>query len=108
MQPCRQDVPALIEAQATYEASALTIEGIDLRESSDKVKTFVEDFQLQYPLVLDSNGEVAQNWPIAGPTEGMPSSYFIDSQGVIRKIVFGAISAQTLDEGLARVLEPGS
>lgn len=105
---CRQELPELIEAQMKHGPAGLTIVGVDLREAVDKVQPFVDNFQLPYPIALDRDGEVARTWRIGGPSEGLPSSYFIDADGVVRKVVFGALTTKTLDEGLALILEPSS
>ena len=44
-------------------------------------------------------------WRIGGPVEGIPSSYFIDAQGIVRARVFGPMDEERLEEELAKVLE---
>ena len=39
---------------------------------------------MTFPIVIDRTGQVADAWRIGGPIEGIPSSYFIDADGVVR------------------------
>ena len=44
-------------------------------------------------------------WHIGGPNNGVPATYFIDRQGVVRLVVFGSLDAgEELAEGLALIL----
>jgi hypothetical protein len=77
---------------------------VNLREADGRIRPFVEDFGLSFPVLLDRSGEVARTWRIGGPSEGLPSSYFIDTDGVVQRVVYGTLTAKTLNEGLDLIL----
>lgn len=101
---CRAETPDLIELYETHQDAGLVMLGINLRENEDAVASFVEDFGISYPVAFDRSGEVASTWRIGGPNRGVPSTYFIDPEGVVRKVVFGLVTEQLAAEGLSLIL----
>ena len=104
---CRAEMPELVKAYAAHEAEGFVLVGVNLREADSRVRPFVEEFGLRFPVVMDRSGEVARTWRIGGPTEGLPSSYFIDRDGVVKKVVYGLVTTKTLGEGLELILRAG-
>ena len=69
--------------------------GVNLREAEDARPRLRR--RLRHAVtrsLFDRNGEVARTWRIGGPTQGLPSSYFIDRDGVVRKVVFGTADGE--------------
>jgi peroxiredoxin len=104
---CRAETPDLIEIYETHSGAGLLLLGINLRENDGAVAGFVEDFGISYPILFDRDGDVAGAWRIGGPNGGVPSTYFIDRDGVVRKVVFGTVTQKLADEGLALILPGG-
>ncbi len=104
--PCRAEIPELVAAYETHRGAGLVIVGIDLQEADSSVLEFADEFGIQYPIVIDRDGEVADAWRLGGPIEGIPSSYFLDTTGVIRALYYGPMTAEQLEERLAEIL-PG-
>jgi peroxiredoxin len=103
---CRAETPDLIELYETHQTDDLVMLGINLRENEASVAGFVESFGIPYPVLLDRSGEVATTWRIGGPNQGVPSTYFIDREGVVRKVVFGFVTEKLAAEGLSLILPP--
>jgi len=101
--PCRQEMPEIVKA-ADAHGDALTVVGIDLQENSDAVRSFAREFGMEFPIVIDRTGGVGDAWRIGGPVGGIPSSYFLDKDGIVRARYFGPMTAQTLADNLAKVL----
>ncbi|HWC30253.1 MAG TPA: TlpA disulfide reductase family protein [Dehalococcoidia bacterium] len=104
---CRAETPDLIAMYEAYRDAGLVLLGVNLRENEGAVSEFVEDFGISYPILFDRDGDVAGTWRIGGPNQGVPSTYFIDRDGVVRKIVFGTVTKKLADEGLALILPGG-
>jgi peroxiredoxin len=102
---CRSETPGLIATYETYRGKGLQLLGVDLREAQEPVAKFADDFGMTYPVLLDRNGEVSSTWRIGGPNNGVPATYFIDSDGVVRKVIFGYVSEALMAEGLALIFE---
>ena len=101
---CKAETPDLIAMYEQHRASGLTLIGVNLREADGPVQSFVEEYGVAYPVLMDRNGQVAGTWRIGGPNNGVPSTYFIDSQGVVRLVVFGYVTEEKMAEGLALIL----
>jgi peroxiredoxin len=104
---CRAETPDLIELYEKHRVDGLVLLGVNLRENDAAVRNFVADFGISYPVLFDRDGEVAGTWRIGGPNRGVPSTYFVDRDGVVRKVVFGTVTEKLAGEGLALILPGG-
>jgi len=102
--PCRREMPELVEAYSRYRDDGLVIVGVDLQEPDDIVLAFAEDFGIEFPLAVDRDGELQDVWRLGGPIQGLPTSYFIDSTGVVRDVFYGPLTEEFLEERLAKIL----
>jgi peroxiredoxin len=101
---CRAETPDLIDLYEQHQDEGLVILGVNLRENEGAVSDWAQEFGVPYPIVFDHSGEVAGTWRIGGPNRGVPSTYFIDSDGVVRKVVFGLVTQKLAAEGLSLIL----
>jgi thiol-disulfide isomerase/thioredoxin len=101
--PCRQEMPEIVDAAAQH-GDELVVLAINLQENAGQVRAFADDFGMDFPIVIDRTGQVADAWRIGGPVEGIPSSYFIGPDGVVRTRVFGPMTADQIREHLAGLL----
>jgi cytochrome c biogenesis protein CcmG/thiol:disulfide interchange protein DsbE len=101
---CREEMPNLIQAYDANKGKGLVIVGVNLQEADERARQFAQDFQVDYPIAMDRSGEVARTWRIGGPTQGLPASYFIDKDGVVQKVVWGAVRTKDLSEGLGLIM----
>jgi cytochrome c biogenesis protein CcmG/thiol:disulfide interchange protein DsbE len=101
--PCRQEMPEIVRAYAAHRDGGLQIVAVDLQENADQVRGFAGEFGMTFPIAIDRTGAVASAWRIGGPVKGIPSSYFLDADGVVRARVFGPMTSQSLADNLAAV-----
>ena len=97
-QPCRQEMPALQRVAAT-EPDVVFLE-VDLQESGDKVASFLEQLGLdRLQPVLDTAGETTRRFGVLS----LPSTFFVDPQGVIRHLELGGpLSEAQIRMGIAK------
>lgn len=98
--PCQRELPALQAAVERY-GDRVEIIGIDEGESATVVAPFVDQRGLTFTILLDSDTAVGTRYNVLG----MPTTFFIDRQGVIRHIWTGEMNRITLAEGIARILK---
>jgi peroxiredoxin len=111
--PCRQEMPLLVEASERYAGDGLVVIGLNLQEGRSLIEPFAEDYGIEFPLLIDRDGEVGDRYRLLG----LPTTYFIDADGVIRDVfagpledvvddqqVQGAIGASELDQQIAKIL----
>ena len=80
---CRQEMPYLEQSyQALGRLGLAEVVAIDLYDSVDKVRRYLEDSGLSVPVALDSAGEVALSYEIYD----LPATFFIDRDGVIKEV----------------------
>ena len=101
--PCRDEIPQLVALHRQH-ATDLTIVGVDLQEDAGSVRSFVNDFGMSYPVVLDTHGATIRPYHITGP----PTSVFIDASGTVRKIVLGPLAGSDLEADIAAIAGPAS
>jgi cytochrome c biogenesis protein CcmG/thiol:disulfide interchange protein DsbE len=56
-----------------------------------------QDFQM--PVLLDTRGDVAQVYRVGG----LPVTYFVDREGIVRSVNFGLVTEDELVKRLARI-----
>ena len=105
---CRQETPDLIAMYKEHQTDDLQLVGVDLREADNEVQSFVDEFGISYPVVMDRDGQVGSTWHIGGPNNGVPATYFIDRAGVVRLVVFGSLTQAKMDQGLSLILPEGT
>lgn len=89
--PCRQELPTL-QRFASDQQGRLAVLGLDELEGAGDVATFTRSLNVTYQLGLDSDGSIARRFRV----QGLPTSFLIDGQGVIRQTHLGALDAATL------------
>jgi peroxiredoxin len=94
--PCQMEMPVFQEVftDEMWKAGGLVILAVNLGESPELVQEFVEYYGLTFPVLLDSSAEVGMMYNAAV----LPTTYFIDNDGIIRSIKRGAFTTrQDLD-----------
>ena len=91
--PCRKETPALEKAFEQYKDSGMVILGVNLtdQDSVSEVESFVQEFKLTYPILLDRDGNISNLYQI----QGLPMTFFINREGIIRTLVVGGPMSDT-------------
>lgn len=63
-------------------------------------QSFVREYQLTFPITLDTDHSIQQLYDINGR---IPSTVFIDADGIIQLIISGALTEPALSYGLQRI-----
>jgi peroxiredoxin len=97
--PCRLEMPLLQDHFERYSDDEFIVLAINLQESKAQVADFIEEFSLTFPVLMDSDGAISEDYRI----RGYPSTIVIDRQGVISAIHIGIITEGQLEEYLSEV-----
>ena len=91
--PCRAEMPALQEVYEAYGELGLEILAVNTtyQDSQAAAARFVEEYGLTFPIPLDQTGEVSRHYLL----RALPTSFFIDRDGVIRNVVIGGPMSKT-------------
>jgi len=95
---CLEELPEITEF---YRAHREEVEffAINTGDLAGEIEDFVERYKIEYPLLLDREGEAAVAYGITG----VPETVFIDPQGIIRYWIVGAASPKELEKGLLSI-----
>ncbi len=90
--PCRLEAPHLVEAYNELDPDKFVFVGLNLQETPEAVAGFQSDFEIEFPLLLNQDGDLTEIFrPI-----GLPTSWFIDADGVVRYVHAGPVTADLL------------
>lgn len=97
--PCKAEIPEFQQA-ADALSSQLVVLGVDYMETSDQASSILDEFGATYAAVLDTNGAVAEHYRV---TQGLPTTFFLDKDGVLRAMKTGQVKPDELVDFLAKV-----
>ena len=95
--PCREEAPLLEQTRRTYEARGLRVVGVLYQDAREDAAAFAARYDLGYPSVVDSDGRTAIDYGVVG----IPASFLIDRDGVLRELQIGPYS----DEAIRALME---
>ena len=98
--PCRAEMPDIESLYQEYKDKGVVVIGIDIGESEATVRQFVQQGGYSWTFVLDSTGAVAANYNI----RAIPTSFFIDREGVIQAVNTGAMTKRGMEAALAEAM----
>jgi cytochrome c biogenesis protein CcmG/thiol:disulfide interchange protein DsbE len=99
--PCRQEIPELRVLHTAYKDKGLELIGVSLdAEGSDEaIRAFTKDFKMDYAIWRDPHEVVQTTFKMGG----VPATFLIDRQGVLRWKATGVIEPG--DTTLTRAIE---
>jgi cytochrome c biogenesis protein CcmG/thiol:disulfide interchange protein DsbE len=96
--PCRDEAP-ILRASALRHRGQVVFVGIDVRDLSSDARSFLRKYRVNYVSVRDRADET---WNDYGLT-GVPETYYLDPRGRTVAHSPGAVSRQTLEQGIATI-----
>lgn len=94
---CRAEMPHLQEfAEENEDVVVLGVNVTSSESSLDNVKGFVDEFGLTFPNLYGTD-DITNLYDV----EFLPTSYFIDSNGVVNESVIGTVTKDILEAGFA-------
>ncbi|TET30209.1 MAG: TlpA family protein disulfide reductase [Anaerolineales bacterium] len=102
--PCRAEMPALQRVYQENKERGLEVLAVNMtaQDSLADVEAFVQEFNLTFPILLDTSGEVGNTYLM----RALPTTFFIDREGVIQRVIVGGpMSEVTLQSTVEQLLE---
>jgi thiol-disulfide isomerase/thioredoxin len=87
--PCRHEMPFIQQVFENWQGKDLVILTINLGESKEKVSEFMRSNALTFPVLLDTNTNTADKYNVTA----IPTTFFIDANGVIQERRIGSYSS---------------
>jgi thiol-disulfide isomerase/thioredoxin len=79
--PCKVEIPWFVEFQQKYGAKGLQVIGVSVDDTVDKLKPYVAQFKMNYPVLQGLNHDDVQD--AYGPMWGIPVTALISRDGKI-------------------------
>ena len=98
--PCRAEMPEMEAVYQEYKNKDVVVIGVNVLESEDDVRQFVEQGGYSWTFLLDVSGEVAANYEVVS----IPASFFIDREGIIQAVNIGSMTEQVMERKLAEAM----
>ena len=83
--PCREEMPSMQKLHARLKDKDFLMVAIDLQESAEPVKKFLNEYELTFMTLLDSKGETG---PLFG-ISSIPTTLIMDKNGMIIGVALG-------------------
>ncbi|MHC4334166.1 MAG: TlpA family protein disulfide reductase [Planctomycetota bacterium] len=99
--PCRMEIPHFVKLSNMYDANELVIIGIS-SEKEATLRSFRDKQRINYALVAESNLP-----PPYGKAVGIPTTFFIDREGIIRDVLVGYHDFARLNARVVALDQPG-
>ena len=103
--PCRSEIPELRAIHATYQQRGLELIGVsvDADSNDENIRQFMKEFQMTFPIWRDPEERISTKFL----TVGVPSTFLIDKQGILRWRKTGPIAPNdlSLKAAIERALE---
>ena len=99
--PCRIEMPYIQQVYDEWHSKGLVVLAINIGESPSKVEEFMESHNLSFPVLLDMQGKVAEQYNI----RYIPATFFIDKDGIIQAMRVGAFpNKAAIEKSLNKII----
>lgn len=88
--PCREEIPDFVEVYNEYESKDVQFIGVS-NEDISTLKSFVEDYDISYPILID-DANIMGKWGISA----IPTTFVFDKNGQIIFKNVGMMSGEQL------------
>ncbi|WP_239616046.1 TlpA family protein disulfide reductase [Cohnella mopanensis] len=101
--PCKEEAPSFVKLNKQY-GNRLQIVAINLTatDSVQSAREFAQNYGFTFPVLFDPDGKTGASYEI----RPIPTTLFIDSQGIITDGVLGALTWDDLQTRALALIEP--
>ena len=99
--PCREEMPVLDAFYKEYQSDGFILLSINVSESAADAANYIEAHGYSFPVWSDPPG----NTMIELGINGLPASLLLDEAGRVRKVWFGPLSREMLEETVLPLLD---
>ena len=95
--PCKAEMPHMQNFYLKNQNKDVTLLAVNLTSSDkglDVVDEFVKDYQLTFPILLDTEGVVGNMYKVYS----IPTSYILDSKGIITQKIGGPMDEDRMNQ----------
>jgi len=105
-EPCREEMPSISRLRASLAAQSFAVLAVNLGETEPRIRRFMEQVPLDFPVLLDRDSATAKAWR----ARVLPVSFLVGPDGRIRYTVIGEYdwTQDAARKAILSLLPPGS
>lgn len=101
--PCQAETPTLRDAYERHRAEGLALVAVAVQETTvEDVRAYARSYGLGYTIGFDAESAIFRRYGIFG----LPTHFFIDRDGVVRRVILGPVSADQAERYVGEILGP--
>lgn len=97
---CKKEMRDFETLFQQYKKQGLSVLAINVAQDKDTAMAFIDDLNLSYQVLLDTNGDVAKAYSISS----LPSALIIDRRGNLHTRILGETPAEVFKQILSSLL----
>ncbi len=97
---CRDETPMLESAWQRYADQGVVVLGVAYADVEPNSLAYMKEFGVSFPHAPDLGTDISQTYEITG----VPETFIIDKEGVIRHVQIGAVNTAMLDQIIPQLL----
>lgn len=98
---CREEAREMELFWQKYKDKGVAVVGIAIQDQVEPAMQFANYFQKSYILGIDSQGGISLDYGVTG----VPETFFIDSNGVVKEKVVGPVSFSMMESVVQKLLQ---
>ncbi|MBI5878807.1 MAG: TlpA family protein disulfide reductase [Chloroflexi bacterium] len=95
--PCKAELPELMAFYRQYESTGLVVLAVDTEDEMEAAARFIADWQMPFTVLWDPEATVLEQLK----ARGLPTTYVLDRNGILRQVWNGQLMKTTLDQQIA-------
>jgi thiol-disulfide isomerase/thioredoxin len=103
-EPCREEMPSINRLRASLAGRPFEVLAINLAESEPRIRRFLEQLPLGFPVLMDRDSAAAKRWQ----ARVLPMSFLVGPDGRIAYSVVGELNwmQESVRSAIASLLPP--
>lgn len=101
--PCRNEMPELEAVFRQFDPQELSVVAVNVGESRNRALRYAEELGLTLPVAVDSESAISKLYFV----RALPTSFFVDRDGVIQAKELGEMSRQTILDDVKKAMAGG-
>jgi peroxiredoxin len=100
--PCKGEMPNMEEFYKENNDKDITVLAVNLTTGEtdpNNIPKFISNYGLTFPVLLDKQGNIGDIYQAFS----IPTSYFIDTKGIIREKMVGAMDKETMENYISNI-----
>lgn len=97
---CGTEIPILAKVSGEYGKKGVVFVGVAVNDTETKARKFIKKYKLEFATGLDKSGQIRKDYQLYG----MPTTLFVNKQGIINYLHLGGVSEDLLRHELDKLL----